>query len=229
MSGEQLHFLFPQPDTTLDQLFIGIEDASYLKVLRQWRDWPNSLVSLSGSTSSGVTTILEAWAREVDGAYLKVDDWSRLDADELARLAKKPLALDDVDQVTDPHKLLTILNLSKEHNLAALIGGHGQPANWHSTPQDLVSRLSASTRLILPELDDVRFQQRLRAACLQRYIDLPEETVNYLVTRLEHDYETLEQFVDTLNDVMGREKKPASVPVARMILSQLDSYEDSLK
>lgn len=227
MSGEQFHFVFPQPDPSLESLLLGREGASAIQVLRLWKAWPKPLMALTGPERSGVSTVLRAWVNEVDGRYLKPDAWTQLGPDQLSELLDRPLALDDVDKVVKSAKLLMFLNLAVENGIAVLIGGHGNPAAWHSKPPDLVSRLSAVTRLVLPDIDDSSFEKRLRAACLRRFIDLPDETLNFVSSRLDRTYQAIEAFADGMNAVMGSEQKPASIPVARRVLNIVNAAQEA--
>ncbi len=226
MSGEQFHFVFPEPAPSLDALFFTQEGASSIQVLRMWKDWPRPFLALTGPPQSGVSTVLKAWSREVDGKYLGPEDWMSLDADALPALLQQPLALDDVERVAPPSILLTLINLAMESRMAILLGGHNNPAKWHVTPQDLVSRLSSATQIVLPQLDEASFDRRLRAACLRRFIDLPPETVKFARRRLEKSYAAIEAFAEALNRVMGSQNKPASVPVAREVLASLSLPDD---
>ena len=219
MVGTQFHFVFPQPDPPLEALFFGDDATASIRILRSWKSWPRPLLALTGPEQSGVTTVLRSWAKEVEGRYLRPEDWMHEDASTLADMLTQPLALDDVEQVSPSSALLTFLNLAVENNMPILIAGHGNPSDWHSTPPDLVSRLTAATRLVLPRLDEASFSRRLRAACLRRFIDLPPETLKYVTSRLDQSYQAIEAFADNLNAVMGSENKPASVPVAKQVLS----------
>ena len=224
--GEQFKLTFPQAVPPLDALLYGAQGRASLRVLRQWREWPKSFVALTGPVRSGVTTVLKSWAKEFEGRYLVPSDWMALSPNEQAALLDQPLALDDVDQVVPSNALLTVLNLSAEHNMPIVIGGHGNAANWHFEPKDLVSRLSAATTLVLPTLDETNFPRRLRAACLRRFIDLPDETLAYVKHRLEPSYEAIETFAAALDDAMTEQQRPATVPLARSVMHALTDYQD---
>lgn len=226
MPGEQLHFTFPEPSPSLDSLFFGQNGVANLQVLRQWKVWPKRFLALTGPERSGVSTVLRAWAQEVEGEYLRSEDWQDENADAIAKMLSRPVAIDDADKIRTSSALLTLLNLAVEQGQTVLLGGHGSPSDWHQAPPDLLSRLSAVTRLVLPPLDDEGFDRRLRAACLRRFIDLPAETMKFVRPRLDRSYAAIETFADQLNAVMGRENKRASVPVAREILEKMNSIDD---
>ena len=222
MSGEQFHFVFPEPDLPLEAFFFGDEGAASVRVLRLWQDWPKQCLALTGPDRSGVTAVLKSWASETGARYLTPAEFMKSDAKEIADLLSTPVALDDVEHVTPSNSVLTFLNLAREQQQSVLLGGHGNPRRWHKTPPDLVSRLSAVTRLVMPVLDDDSFDKRLRAACQRRYIDLPEETLKFLRLRLERSYAAIETFAERLDAIMGTQNRPASVPVARGILASMN-------
>ena len=221
MTGGQFKFAFPQPVLPLDSLFLDSQGESALRVLRQWREWPKHSVGLTGATRSGVTTVLKSWGQDVGGTYLTPDAWQDLDAKEVSELLVGPLAIDDADLVRSPNSLLTLLNLADEQNSAILLGGHKPLAGWHSQPLDLVSRLAAMTTIQLPNLmDDESFRSRLRAACLRRFIRLPGETLSFVEPRLERSYQAIEAFANGLDEAMSDTGRPATVPLAREVLSE---------
>ena len=227
MTGEQFKFAFPQPILPLDTLFSDPQGEASLKILRQWQKWPKPFVGLTGPERSGVTTVLKSWAEDVGGRYLRPEDWQRLDAKALSELLDQPLAIDDCDVSMNPVALLTLLNLARHGENAVLLGGHGQPQSWASSPPDLVSRLSAMTTIVLPVLDDAMMISRLRAACLRRYIKVPQETLAYLEPRLERSYQAIEAFASELDRQMSETGRSASIPLARTVLDTLsDNPED---
>ncbi len=228
MSGGQFKFAFPQPVLPLESLFLDSQGDSALRVLRRWREWPKLYIGLTGSTRSGVTTVLKSWARDVEGRYLAPDDWQTLDPKELSELLDRPLAIDDADQMRSPSALLTMINLAEDHNAAILLGGHEKPSVWHKTPPDLVSRLSAMTNIQLPNLtDDDSFRTRLRAACLRRFIRLPGETMSFVEPRLERSYQAIEAFANGLDEAMSETGRPATIPLAREVLSEFAIDDES--
>jgi chromosomal replication initiation ATPase DnaA len=77
------------------------------------------------------------------------------------------------------------------------------------------------TTVSLPPLDDESFVKRLRAACLRRYIRIPEETLNFLEPRLERSYQAIEAFVSALDVSMSETGRPPTIPLARDILDAL--------
>ena len=226
MTGEQFKFAFPAPVPPLEALFPDEQGQQSLSVLRRWQEWPKACVCVTGPTNSGVTSILRSWANEVGGTYMTPADWSHLDARTLSDMLDGPLAVDDCHLVETPSNLLTLMNLAEETSTRVLIGGHGQPAEWHASPPDLVSRLSAITTIALPAMDDGAFIRRLRAACLRRFIRIPEETVSFLEPRLERSFQAIEAFADALDRAMTETKRPATIPLARDVLNELTEEWD---
>ena len=221
MPGEQFKLAFPSPILPLDALFSDDQGQQSLSVLRRWQEWPKSTLCVTGPENSGVTSILKSWAKEVDGRYLVPTDWENLDPKALSDLLSQPLCLDDCHRVQASASLLTILNLAEESGVKILIGGHGQPSVWHVTPPDLVSRLAAMTTIMLPAMDDEAFIRRLRAACLRRFIRIPEETLSFLEPRLDRSFQAIEAFADRLDRAMTETKRPATIPLARDVLNEL--------
>ena len=227
MTGEQFKFAFPQPILPLESLFADPQGEASLRILRQWQKWPKPFVGLTGADRSGVTTVLKSWAKDVGGRYLQPSDWQDMDAQGLSDLLSQPLAIDDCDASVSSVSLLTVLNLARLGENAVLLGGHGQPQSWAVSPPDLVSRLSAMTTIVLPVLDDAMMIDRLRAACLRRFIKVPRETLAYLEPRLERSYQAIEAFAGELDRLMSETGRSASIPLARTVLDTLsDNPED---
>lgn len=225
--GEQFKFAFPQPVLPLDSLFFGQDGDAALRILRQWKSWPKCSVGLIGPERSGVTTVLKSWAHDVQGKYLKPADWQSADAGALAKLLDTPLAIDDAEQIASPSSLLTLINLASDQGAALLLGGHRQPQDWASHPPDLASRLTAMTTIQLPNLtDDESFRKRLRAACLRRYVRIPDETLSFVEQRLERSYQAIEAFANELDHVMSETGRAPTIPTAREIVNKLSGFDD---
>ena len=146
----------------------------------------------------------------------------------MAELLIRPLAIDDADQIVSPNSLLTLINLSAEQGSVLLLGGHKPPQDWQSQPPDLVSRLTAMTTIQLPSLsNDESFRKRLRAACLRRYIRIPEETLSFVEPRLERSYQAIEAPHDQVHQcaqAVVNAVQTNNRPLAQQKLAEMEQY-----
>lgn len=83
---------------------------------------------------------------------------------------------------------------------------------------DLRTRLGQGLIFELHELDDEEKRNALRERAEQLALPLPEELLNYLMTRLPRDLGLLTRVLDGLNDYALSQKRPATIPLLKELL-----------
>ncbi len=217
-SGKQLLLDFPRIDAGQRPL---IDTGSYraaMTALRRWRDWPEGQLALAGEAFSGRTRLVRWWAAEAGAALVSGEALARAPIEEISGLTVSALAVDDADAVADGLGLFAALNLCRDRKLPVLLAGRGEPGTWHAQPPDLRSRLGAMPVARIEAPDDETLSLRLREECARRHLILPDESVTYLVTRMERSWAAIGLVADQIERTKGRAETKAS---ARAVLQAL--------
>ncbi len=132
--------------------------------------------------------------------------------------------LDNVDQADPPtaEALFRLYNAARELG-HCLVATADRPPLRLEVRDDLRTRFGQSLIFELHELDDEEKKNALRERAEQLALPLPEELLNYLMTRLPRDLGLLTRVVDALNDYALSQKRPATIPLLKELLDSPDA------
>lgn len=214
----QLTLEFPPLDADQRPL---IEAGCYgppLAALRRWRSWPEGQLVLQGEEASGKTRLLRRWALEAGAALTTGEALAAASIDDISTLAFAALGVDDAEGGKNGLGLLAALNLCRQRGAPVLMTSRKPPADWYEVPGDLRSRLSSVPVAEIAGPDDEALAARLREACILRHLVLPEESISYLVQRMERSWRAVEMVASQIERTKGRGD---TVRSARNVLAAL--------
>src|SRR3954468_11307111 len=120
----------------------GPSNATALKLIESWPDWPGRAIALVGPHGAGKSHLAAIWAARAGARFLSARalDTARLpDA-----LATGALVVEDLtDGLVDERALFHLLNLAREEDAFLLLTTRQAPAGWTVAIHDLGSRLRA--------------------------------------------------------------------------------------
>ena len=221
-SPAQPMFGFPAPAAHWDGLIEGPHNAAALRLAGRPEDWATPVLCIIGPAKCGLTYLAQAWAVRF-GAEL-------IEGPLLAKTVKSPAALagahvviDDADLSLGRNEdvLVSLVNLIGTGGGRLLLTAHRAPSQWRVTSPDLRSRLKALPvgEIGMPDEDGLR--ARLVLAAERRFLRLSQETLNYLVPRLELAYDAVESFMDRLSASVSDADRAPSLPLARSVLERM--------
>jgi chromosomal replication initiation ATPase DnaA len=201
---QQLALQFPRLDPAGRPLIETGPYAPALSALRRWRGWPDGRLALVGEAGSGRTRLLQHWAAETGAAYATGAALAAADIDGIAALTVSALAVDDADQSERGAGLLAAINMCGRRGAPILLAGRAPPTAWADDPPDLQSRLRSMPVATIGPPDEPTLMLRLREACLQRHLKLPEDVYADLAGRLPLNWLTIDRAADAIEAVPAR-------------------------
>jgi DnaA family protein len=182
----------PPPQPTLDN-FVPGANAELLGCLRQLRagNYAESVLYLWGEAGSGKSHLLLSCA----------DAW---------RVADDVERLDEAGQIS----LFNAINEARESGGAVLAAGNAPPAQL-PLREDLKSRLAWGLVYQLKPLSDEERSTYLRAEAARRGMQLPDEVVAWLLTRMRRDLRSLTAVLDQIDRTSLEQKRPITLPLVR--------------
>lgn len=182
----------PPPQPTLDN-FVPGANAELLGCLRQLRagKYAESVLYLWGESGSGKSHLLQSCA----GAWRVADDVEKLD---------------DAAQI----RLFNAINEARDSGGAVLAAGSAPPAQL-PLREDLKSRLAWGLVYQLKPLSDAERATYLHAEAARRGMQLPDEVVAWLLTRMRRDLRSLTAVLDRIDQASLELKRPITLPLVR--------------
>jgi DnaA family protein len=132
------------------------------------------------------------------------------------------LALDDVDAIagdkTAEVALFDLYNRCRAEGSTLVFAGTAAPSQLGLTLPDLVSRLSASTQIILKPLAETERRDLLRERAASRGIEIDDSVIDWLFAREKRDLASLFSVLDRIDSASLAAQRRVTVPFLRQLL-----------
>lgn len=185
-------------------------------------------VFLWGRAGTGRTHLLQAACRAQAAAGQRVAYVPLSEADALVPSlldgleAMALIAVDDVEAVAGrqawERSLFDLLNRARAAGTRLLFAGAAVPAACGFDLPDLVSRLGWGPVFQLRALEEAERREVVAAHARRRGLDLPPETLDYLMTRFPRDLATQAALVDRLDEASLAAQRRLTLPFVRSVL-----------
>src|SRR5262249_17464082 len=160
---------------------------------------------------SGKTHLATIWAA---AAGARVVSCHALSEAVLPRaLATGALVIEDIT-IVDERALFHVINLAREENAYLLFTARAAPSIWPVTVPDLRSRLRAIPVVALQAPDDAMLRAVMVKLAADRQLDLGDNVVGYLSTRIERTFAAARAAVIALDHEALRQGRPPTRALA---------------
>ncbi|MBI1186251.1 MAG: chromosomal replication initiator DnaA [Alphaproteobacteria bacterium] len=223
MAEQARLFEFRMGERAPERHVVSASNRAAAELLTNWRHWPGGAMALTGPKGSGRTHLAHAWAasaaaRLIGAATLDLEISGPAAAAEAFEAAEGRLAIDDADRARDDMALVRILDLARWRGGAVLLVGESDPAHWACATPDLTSRFSALPAARLEEPDEALLELVLRRLCRERFMELSDKAVTYLVTHMERTFAQAHALVAELDRTVVKGARPIATAQARKAL-----------
>lgn len=212
-------FEFRMGERSPDTLVVAEANRDAVRLLTDWRSWPNGALALTGPRGAGKTHLALAWALEA-GARQISPTAAPDDAAAIFREADGRLFVDDVDRARDEGMLWRLLDLARTRGGAVLLVAESPPAAWPVKIVDLRSRLNALAVARLGEPDEALMEVVLRRICREQFIQLSDDAARYLARRLPRTFAAAHRMAAALDADLTRGARPVSRRAAEKALEK---------
>lgn len=132
--------------------------------------------------------------------------------------------LDDLDKAAGDaaweRALFKLYNELQEHGGRLIVSAQRPPARVSFGLADLASRFSASSVHVLRPLPETEQAEALLARAAARGLDIPAETLSYLLHHAPRDFGALCRLLDELDRASLATQRRLTVPLARQVLER---------
>jgi DnaA family protein len=132
------------------------------------------------------------------------------------------LCLDDLDRVLGDRDfevaLFGVYRALEERRGGIVVGAAAPPTSQRWALADIGSRFGAAEVFQLRTLDEAGQAEALQRRAASRGLDLPDETLRWLLRRFPRDMTRLGQLLDRIDEASLREQRRVTVPFVRTIL-----------
>jgi DnaA family protein len=186
----------PPPQPTLDN-FVPGANAELVARLREFQagKFPDVILYLWGEAGSGKSHLLQA--------------------------CRGPAVVDDVEKLNEASQigLFNVINEARQSGGKVLAAGNAPPAQL-PLREDLKSRLAWGLVYQVKPLTDEERGVFLRGEAERRGMQLADEVISYLLTRMRRDLRSLTAILDRLDRFSLETKRPITLPLVREALKE---------
>jgi len=207
-------------DPDLDHILRSPANADAIERLSDWENWPTHWLAVLGPPASGLTTLARAFCQASGAVAVDGSELSAAGPAEIEALALTGAAVDRAETVTDGPTLMALLNRAEERGRPVVLFTQRPPADYQLRPADLVSRLRSMPVVEIAPPDDALMLARLEAAFRERFIFMPDEVAELLLSRLPKRYAEIGRIVDRLNRAMSDQRRGLSVALVKEALAE---------
>ncbi|MCB1758810.1 MAG: DnaA regulatory inactivator Hda [Gammaproteobacteria bacterium] len=185
-----------------------------------------------GGSGSGKSHLLQAGCHsaqqhQLAAAYIPLREASRLTPEVLQNLSAFDLVcLDDFDRVCGQshweQALFNLFNQLRDAGARLLVSADRAAAALPLQLVDLRSRLEWGPGYQLLGLDDVGRAQLLNRSAENRGLELPPETLNYILARAPRDTRSLLELLQRLDRASLAAQRRLTVPFVRRVFEEAD-------
>jgi DnaA family protein len=129
--------------------------------------------------------------------------------------------VDDVEKLDEASQisLFSRINEARQSGGTVLAAGNAPPAQL-PLREDLKSRLAWGLVYQVKLLSDEERTTYLRAEAARRGMQLPDEVIAYLLTRVRRDMRSLNAILDRIDQVSLELKRPITLPLVREAMKE---------
>jgi len=221
-----------------DAVFANFAPGLNAEVVAALRADESAPLWLWGGRTTGKTHLLQAVCAATAGlpaagdaagppaAYFPLDRTLALPPEALLGFERcRVLCLDDVDAVVGDaaweRALFRLFNEAAEQHTRLVFAAGAPPRQLHWVLEDWRSRAAACVVYQLRDLDEAGRALALRLRAAQRGLELPPETLDYLLRRMPRDLASLLTMFDRLDEASLMAQRRLTVPFIRDALEML--------
>lgn len=228
--SEQLPLALRWPAHQRFESFVVGANATALSLARSAAEQSDTMrVFIAGPTGSGRTHLLIAAcaaAGMLDRSAQYLDLGALREPREHAIRSfhgSHLLTVDNVDAIAgaddSEHALFDLYNRCRDEGCSLIFAAKVHPARIGIGLPDLVSRLAASTQVVLQPLDEAARRNLLQQRAAARGIDLDEAVLDWLFARRARDLGSLMILLERIDQAALAARRRVTVPFLRGLLS----------
>jgi DnaA-homolog protein len=206
-------------------VFANFSPGSNREVLAALGSSSREPIWLFGPHGSGKTHLLQAMCAATDGpaAYFALgasEDAACLPPEAVRGFAEcRVVCIDDVDRVAGDRAweeaLFGLFNEAQEAPSRLVFAASAAPRRIDWLLDDWRSRAGACVVYQVKELDESGRAQALKLRAEQRGLNLPDETLDYLMKRMPRDLHSLFEILDELDEASLIAQRRLTIPFIR--------------
>ncbi len=223
---EQLPFdLGPRHAHEREDFWVSDSNRAAIAWLDRWAGanapemsgWPAPVLVIYGPLACGKSHLCSVWQKKSHAVMMdsveKMQDWRGGPVSVVCDNALRFIG----DRKNEEY-LFHLYNSMQGKGVHILMTAEKPVAEWPFVLPDLKSRLMAAPAVEVGSPDDMLMAVVLTKLFSDRQIFVPQEVVQFIVSRIERSFLAMRQIVDKIDRRALSEKRPVTIPLVRELL-----------
>lgn len=185
-----------------ESFFQSICNEQAVRWLRRPASWPSHILALIGGAGTGKTHLVQAFAKEMKGRILQIDNPLRV-----SECRGRVICVDDAQKWSE-ESLFILINMALHGDINALLLTDRQdPEHWKINLPDLRSRLKNLTVTRLAPPNEALLEPIIRKIFSDYGRDINKDVVDYMLTYCPRDISILSENIALIERYARAEKR----------------------
>lgn len=222
MSARQLAFdLGHRPALGMTDFLVAPNNRDAVAWLDRWPDWPGSALAIHGPGGCGKSHLAAVWQARTGAQVVEPEDPDRLPPGAgSGRCVVEDADLFCAGDDRAERALLHLYNHLREEGGSLLLTARQPPARWPVRLPDLASRLAAIPAAAIGAPDDALIGAVLVKLFADRQLDVGEDVVSFMLTRMERSFEAARGLVDSVDSRALAGRRNITIPLVREVMRE---------
>ena len=217
----QLIFKFPFKTTYFENdFYVSSNNFEAYKLIESWPDWPDKWINIYGPTGCGKTHLSKILEKKICSVVLNEKELTEKIFPNISKF--KSIIIDNLDKNFDEKSFFSLLNFTKQLDIAVLILTKIPLKNFGINLVDLKSRLNSFISFGIDLPTDELLKVIITKSFSDKQITVTDKNLNYIVNNIERSYEKVFKFIKDIDDLSLSSGK--AINITRTSIAHSISY-----
>ena len=209
----QLIFKFPFKTTYFENdFYVSTNNFEAYKLIESWPDWPDKWINIYGPTGCGKTHLSKILERKIYSLVLNAEKI-------FPNVSKfKSIIIDNLDKNIDEKSFFSLLNFTKQFDIAVLILTKIPLKDFDINLVDLKSRFNSFISFGIDLPTDELLKVIITKSFSDKQITITDKNLNYIVNNIERSYEKVFKFIKDIDDLSLSSGKAININLIKKVL-----------
>ena len=213
----QLIFKFPFKTTYFENdFYVSSNNFEAYKLIESWPDWPDKWINIYGPTGCGKTHFSKILEKKICSVVLNEKELTEKIFPNISKF--KSIIIDNLDKNFDEKSFFSLLNFTKQLDIAVLILTKIPLKNFGINLVDLKSRLNSFISFGIDLPTDELLKVIITKSFSDKQITVTDKNLNYIVNNIERSYEKVFKFIKEIDHLSLSSGKSININLIKKVL-----------
>ena len=213
----QLIFKFPFKTTYFENdFYVSTNNFEAYKLIESWPNWPDKWINIYGPTGCGKTHLSKILEKKIYSLVLNEKEITEKILPSISKF--KSIIIDNLYKNFDEEAFFSLLNLTKQLDMAVLILTKTPLKDFDINLKDLKSRFNSFITFGIDLPTDELLKVIITKSFSDKQITVTDKNLNFIVNNIERSYEKVFKFIKDIDDLSLSSGKAININLIKKVL-----------